>query len=207
MRLLATAKLLGLHQIPDEPQLLQLAAFVRRQFPDLTEAELTHAVERWAAGTLAPELRLFGTLSLDWLGGVLSAYRQDRLEHLRSDAAEQRRLQEAEQPAPAPIPDAFHDGLVRAYAAEHGALPFIADWDACWRHLRTTDQLPNLDGDARLAFEQQARAALDAERNDRRLAGRDLGELPDPTDAARWHAHLRAYRAKQYYQFTLNLKN
>lgn len=200
MRLLAIAKLLGLHQIPDEPQLLQLAGFVRRQFPDLTEAELAHAVERWAAGTLATDAKPYGTLSLDWLGAVLAAYRLDRLEHLRTAAQEEARARAAAAPEPVPLPDEFHHDLVRRYVAEHGELPLIADWQACWRYLRQTGRLPNFSGEESSAFAERALADLTEERQRRRLAGQRLDDLVDPRQTDRWHAYLRARRAKLFYQ-------
>ena len=203
LRLLALAKLLGLHQVPDEPTLLHLAAFARRQFPDLTEAELVHAVERWAAGTLAADVRLFGALSLDWLGSILHAWREERLQGLRTARREEdRRRAEAEAAAQPVVPDSFHDELVRRYVAEHGELPLIAHWDACWRHLRQTDQLPNLTAAQRDEHHARALAELEAERDRCRLTGKRADHLPDPADPSAWHAHLRARRVREYYEFT-----
>lgn len=199
LRLLALAKLLGLHQIPDESQLLQLAAFVRRQFPDLTEAELVHAVERWGAGALAPDLRLFGTLSLDWLGGVLSAWRAERVQALREAHTRAEREAAEAQPEKPAVPDRFHDQLVREYVREHGTLPLIADWDACWRYLMATGALLPLSLPERHAFEQEARAELDAQVKTDRLQGKRTDHHPDPDQTAHWHAHLRARRVQQYY--------
>lgn len=203
LRLLALAKLLGLHQVPDEPTLLQLAAFAARQFPDLTEAEVTHAVERWAAGSLAADVRLYGALSMDWLGSVLHAWREERLQSLRTARRDQeRREAEAAAAVEPQVPDEFHDQLVRRYVAEHGELPLIAHWDACWRHLRQTDELPNLTHDQRTAQQEAALAELEAERERCRLTGKRADHLPNPADANAWHAHLRARRVREYYQFT-----
>lgn len=159
-----------------------------------------HAVERWAAGTLAPEAKPYGTLSLDWLGAVLAAYRQDRLAALRTAAQEDARLRALAEPEPAPLPDAFHDGLVRGYLAERGELPLIADWQACWRHLRQTDRLHNFSGEEARAFAEAARAELAAERERCRVTGQDPADLVDPNRPEVWHAHLRARRAKLYYR-------
>lgn len=199
--LLAIAKLLGLHQLPDESTLLALADFVRRRFPDFTEAEIRHAVERWAAGELASHLQTYGTLSLDFLGHLLNAYRSERTVHLRQA---QLREQKPADTDPLDVPtDDFHDRLVRGYLAEHGELPPIADWLACWRHLRTTGQLPTLSPDELEHYSARALFELEQETRTARLAGRRPPEKP-PTQGELWHAYLRQRRAQEYYRNLLN---
>lgn len=197
--MLAIAKLLGLHQIPDEAQLLQLAAFVRRQFPDLTEAELQHAVEKWGAGQLAPDQRLFGALSLDWLGGVLAAWRAERVQALREARTQEERAAAEAEPEKPTVPDRFHDQLVREYLREHGTLPLIADWDACWRFLMATGALLPFTHTERHAFEETARQDLEHQVKLDRLQGKRTNHHPNPDHAASWHAYLRSRRVKQYY--------
>lgn len=197
LSLLAIAKLLGLHQLPDESTLLALADFVRRRFPDFTEAELRHAVERWAAGELGAGLQTYGTLSLDFLGHLLHAYRSERTVHLRQAQLREQRPADTD-PLDVP-PDDFHDRLVRTYLAEHGELPAIADWEACWRHLRQSGQLPTLSPDQLEEYDREQRAELEAERRRARLAGRREPDAP-PTEPALWHAVLRCRRAQQFYR-------
>lgn len=200
--LLVIAKLLGLHQLPDEPQLLALADFLRRRFPDFTEAELRHAVERWAAGEIAPGLQTYGTLSLDFLGHLLSAYRTERQRHLREAQLREHRDRQEELTGEAP-PDDWHHRLVTTYMTEHGELPPIADWQACWRHLRRTGELPTLTPDELEQYSTRARAELETEQRTARLAGRRAPD-PIPTDGELWHAHLRQRRALEYYFNQLN---
>lgn len=198
LSLLVIAKLLGLHQLPDEPQLLALADFVRRRFPDFTEAELRHAVERWAAGELAPGLQTFGTLSLDFLGHLLAAYRSERLRHLREAQLRQSRAEVDATTGEAP-PDDWHHRLVTGYMTEHGELPPIADWEACWRHLRRTGALPSLSPDQLDAYEAQVRRELEQEQRTAKLSGRRAPE-PIPTEGPAWHAYLRQHRALAFYR-------
>lgn len=173
---------------------------MRRQFPDLTEAELQHAVEKWGAGLLAPDLRLFGALSLDWLGGVLAAWRAERVQALREARTQEERAAAAAEPEKPAVPDRFHDQLVRDYLREHGTLPLIADWDACWRYLMATGALLPLAQPERDAFEASARQELEQQIKLDRLQGKRTDHHPDPSQTAFWHAHLRARRVQQYYQ-------
>jgi hypothetical protein len=203
LRLLSIAKLLGLHQLPDDAQLTQLAAFVCRRFPDLTEVEVSVAVERWAAGEIAPEVRLFGALSLDWLGSVLSAYREDAAAQVRRERLErERREREAADQEPRPeLPDEFHHQLVLDYVRQNHDLPYIADWTACWRHLRREKLLPDLDPTERGEL-------LDLIRNEvheARRQARRPDDVPLPTDAEGWNHLARTWRARKYYEtFHLN---
>lgn len=196
--MLSIAKILGLHQLPDDAQLTQLAAFIRRRFPDVTEVEITAAVERWAAGELAPECRLFGALSLDWLGTVLAAYRADRHQHLRRDQAERDRRQreEQERATARELPDEFHHRLVVDYVTQAGALPFIADWNACWRYLRDHEHLPTLDAEERDELLELIRAEV----HEARRAARRPDDVPIPSTADEWNAYARAWRARKYYE-------
>ena len=203
--LLAIAKLLGLHQLPDESSLLALADFVRRRFPDFTEAELRHAVERWAAGELGHGLQTYGTLSVDFLGHLLHSYRTERTAHLRQ--AQLRQARELEEAAAGdPPPDDWHHRLVATYLTEHGQLPPIADWQACWRHLRTTGELPTLSPDELMEYSDRAQREVVAEQRAARLAGRRVPEAPAPAGDL-WHAYLRQRRAQEYYRNLLNHVN
>lgn len=199
LRLLSYAKLLGLSNVPDDGQLRLLAGFLVRAFPDVTEAELDAALERWAAGQLAADLRPYGSLTIDFLGGLLAAWRLERRHDLRrlerAEAERELARQEAEAQPPT---DDWHDRLVRSYAAEYGELPLIADWQACWRHLRATGELLNLSPDQLEDYERQALAELEARRRLARLAGRELPDDPGH-ETPRWHAYLREQRARQYY--------
>lgn len=204
LRLLSLAKLLGLSNVPDDGQLRLLAGFLQRAFPDVTEAELAAAVERWAAGQLAADLRPYGSLTIDFLGGLLAAWRLERRHDLhRLQRLEQERELARQEAEATPPTDDWHDRLVRDYADQHGELPLIADWQACWRHLRATGELPNQSPDQLEAYEHRERLRLQERQNAARLAGRELPDDPG-TDRDRWHAYLREQRARQYYLQLLN---
>ena len=199
VRLLAISKLLGLHNIPDEAQLLQLSEFTRRNFPDVTEAEIVHAVDQWAAGNLCPELKTFGTISIDFLGTILNTWKAERAAHLREERQRMERIAREAEPESTPPADDFHDRLVRSYAAEHGTLPPIADWQACWRHLRVTGELPTLTHEQVTTYEDEQRRILQDKRYQDRLTGRRVYDLDPDGDRDVWHAHLRECRAREYY--------
>lgn len=207
LRLLALAKLLGLSNVPDDHQLGALSEFLRRNFGEFTEAELGHALERWAAGELAPEERPFGTLSLDFLGRVLAAARRTRQEATRRAAQLEAaaRRQGEEPPPPSPEYDERHHQLIAAHVAAHGELPPLADWTACWRHLHRTGQLPTLDPAGREAVLAALRSNYAQERERARLTGRPRPW--EPSTEEELHREARAYRARAYYQNLLDELN
>ena len=153
-------------------------------------------MERWAAGELGHGLQTYGTLSLDFLGHLLHAYRSERTAQLRESRLRETR---PEMEAGDPPPDDFHHRLVTGYMTEHGQLPPIADWQACWRHLRATGALPTLSPDQLQEYSDRSQQELQQETRAARLAGKRPPD-PVPTTGELWHAYLRQRRAQEYYR-------
>jgi hypothetical protein len=199
LRLLALAKGLGLTNQPDEHLLAMLTEFLTRNFGDLTEAELTLAVEKWAAGELAPQVQSYGSLSINFLGAILGAWRAFRRQEVLRATQDEKRAQTAQeyaQESTAADP-ATHHQMVASYMAEKNSLPIIANWEACWQYLTENGQLPLLTKTQQQQVVDQVLAQYSSDAASARLRGRE--PLPPPKDKAELHLACRRYRARLYY--------
>jgi hypothetical protein len=145
--LLNISKHLGIQNPPDEGDLVIIIQFLVNNFKDFTPAEVYHAFELYAAGTLTTvEIagrsqaieKPYGTFNLSFIGNVLNAYRMHRKATIKQDPVPvERQIESAKTMNDDEFNQTNHE-FIKKYIDENKQLPIVASYASAYKHLEKT---------------------------------------------------------------------
>lgn len=133
---------LGISNLPNEADLIQICAFLKNNYPDFTAKEIDDAIQRYARGSIAVNSKPYGVLSTMFLSDVLNEYRTIR----KTWRDFERRQQENQLLLAQPVKDEAETNKILAewlidWVAENKTIPPSYDWDGVFKHLENIREI------------------------------------------------------------------
>ncbi len=169
----------------EEAQILAIANFIYFEFKTLTVDEITDAVYKANSGKLDGDCTAYGKIDIAYFGRILPAYKKYKAKKVLEERAklkpiedegkllgvDEKALKETEE-------QNCFEWVAEVYKKD-GALPMIANWNACFNYMERTG-LIDMDNDEKAMFMEIEIDSIKQQINDRRakrLAFGDLSEL------------------------------
>ena len=160
-RLNAISLSMGFGKVNSPEVLLALSQWIKEQFGDMSMQEVALAFDLVTSKKIGAEIRHYNSFSKQYIGEVLSAFREFRSKQIKllKESEDNKRLSEH---VKLPTGEEMYNGI-KNIALDTGKLMRAADWSAAFLYAQKEGLIDQLNNDEKQMYLDNVRASLKSE--------------------------------------------